>query len=170
MPRRLTNDLLIGLVLAQGATGLAGWALPATVTGALALYDLHRALGIGTVALLGWKAAIALASLRRRLPRWPKDRSIVRGLLAAVALLGSLAIGLLCTVILGFYLHDTTSRAPRLEQLARELATRQNEAAFLDDASKLFNSSLDLSAVLQQVAQSTAQMLRSRLRRISSAP
>jgi hypothetical protein len=64
VPRRLTNDLLLALLLAQVLGGLLGWALP--VPTATPLYALHRALGVGVIVLLGWKQAIALASLRRR--------------------------------------------------------------------------------------------------------
>jgi DMSO/TMAO reductase YedYZ molybdopterin-dependent catalytic subunit len=96
MPRRLTNDLLLALVLAQVLGGLLGWAWP--VGTAAPLYDLHRALGVGVVLLLGWKQAIALASLRRRLRRQPWDRSIVWGSVAAGALLLTLAIGLAWTL------------------------------------------------------------------------
>src|SRR5215475_13655790 len=55
-----------------------------------------------------------------------------------------LALGLPLTLLLGVYLWNTAYRAARIEQLAHELSTRQTEAAFLDDANKLFNSSLDL--------------------------
>ena len=50
MARRLTNDLLLALVLAQVATGLAGWALP--VAQAAPLYDVHRALGVALLLML----------------------------------------------------------------------------------------------------------------------
>jgi DMSO/TMAO reductase YedYZ molybdopterin-dependent catalytic subunit len=96
MPRRLTNDLLLALLLAQVLGGLLGWALPVEM--AAPLYDLHRALGIGVILLLGWKQAIALHSLRRRL-RWRRwDRSILWGSLAAVALLITLGLGLAWTL------------------------------------------------------------------------
>src|ERR671935_1121716 len=96
MPRRLTNDLLLALLLAQVLGGLLGWAWP--VATAAPLYDLHRALGVAVMLLLGWKQAIALASFRRRLRRRPWDRSIVWGSLAALALLMTLAIGLAWTL------------------------------------------------------------------------
>jgi DMSO/TMAO reductase YedYZ molybdopterin-dependent catalytic subunit len=89
MPRRLTNDLLLATLLALVLSGLLGWALPSGQ--AAPLYDLHRALGIALLLLLGWKQAIVLPSLRRRLGR---DRSIVWGSLAAVVLLLAVAIGL----------------------------------------------------------------------------
>ncbi len=97
MPRRLTNDLLLALVLGQVLGGVLGWALP--VEQARPLYDAHRALGVATLLVLGWKQAIVLASLRRRLSRrggW--DRSIVWGSLAGVALLATVALGLAWTL------------------------------------------------------------------------
>ena len=96
MPRRLTNDLLLALLLAQVLGGLLGWALP--VATASPLYDLHRALGVAVILLLGWKQAIALRSLRRRLRGRTWDRSIVWGGVAAVALLGTLGLGLAWTL------------------------------------------------------------------------
>src|SRR5919201_4878303 len=96
VPRRVTNDLLLGLLLAQVLGGLLGWAWP--VATAAPLYDLHRALGVAVMLLLGWKQAIALASFRRRLRRQPWDRSIVWGSVAASALLLTLAIGLAWTL------------------------------------------------------------------------
>src|SRR6202022_4071124 len=80
VPRRLTNDLLLALLLAQVFGGLLGWALPAG--SAAPLYDVHRALGVAVILLLGWKQAIAIASLRRRLRRQPWDRSVVAGVAA----------------------------------------------------------------------------------------
>jgi GAF domain-containing protein/CHASE1-domain containing sensor protein len=70
-----------------------------------------------------------------------------------------LVIGLLFTTLLGAYLQGTVRRTVRIERLAAELSTRQIEAGFLDEASKLFNSTLDLTTVLQQVAQLTTQVL-----------
>ncbi|MBV9131869.1 MAG: molybdopterin-dependent oxidoreductase [Chloroflexi bacterium] len=96
MPRRLTNDLLLGLILLQVLGGVLGWALP--VETARPLYDVHRALGVAVILLLAWKQAIALASLRRRLARkqgW--DRSIFWGSAAAIALIGTVALGLAWT-------------------------------------------------------------------------
>jgi DMSO/TMAO reductase YedYZ molybdopterin-dependent catalytic subunit len=97
MPRRLTNDLLLALVLVQVLGGVFGWAL--NVETARPLYDLHRALGIAVILLLGWKQATSLASLRRRLAKrtgW--DRSILWGCAAAAALLATLALGLAWTL------------------------------------------------------------------------
>src|SRR5689334_16042031 len=97
MPRRLTNDLLLALVLTQVLGGVLGWALP--VESARPLYDVHRALGVAILLLLGWKQAIALSSLRRRLKRKPHwDRSIVWGSVGAVGLLATLALGLAWTL------------------------------------------------------------------------
>jgi DMSO/TMAO reductase YedYZ molybdopterin-dependent catalytic subunit len=98
VPRRLTNDLLLALILAQVLGGVLGWALP--VDNALPLYDVHRALGVAVLLMLGWKQAIALASLRRRLKptrtrAW--DRSIVWGSAAAIALITTVALGLAWT-------------------------------------------------------------------------
>jgi DMSO/TMAO reductase YedYZ molybdopterin-dependent catalytic subunit len=96
MPRRLTNDLLLALLLAQVLGGLLGWALPAA--SAAPLYDLHRALGVAVILLLGWKQAISVASLRRRLRHQPWDRSVWWGGVAAVALLLTLGIGVAWTL------------------------------------------------------------------------
>jgi DMSO/TMAO reductase YedYZ molybdopterin-dependent catalytic subunit len=96
VPRRLTNDLLLGLILLQVLGGVLGWALP--VEQAWPLYEVHRALGMGVLLLLGWKQAIVLASLRKRLrpKRW--DRSILWGSTAAIGLLTTVALGLAWTL------------------------------------------------------------------------
>src|SRR5712691_433668 len=96
MPRRLTNDLLLTLLLAQVLGGLLGWAWPTAF--AAPLYDVHRALGVAVILLLGWKQAISIASFKRRVrgKRW--DRSILWGSVAAVALLLTLAIGVAWTL------------------------------------------------------------------------
>lgn len=97
MPRRFTNDLLLALVLAQVLSGVLGWALP--VEPARPLYDAHRAFGVATLLVLGWKQAIALGSLRRRIRKkrgW--DRSIVWGSLAGAALIATVALGLAWTL------------------------------------------------------------------------
>ena len=59
---------------------------------------MHRALGVAVILLLGWKQAISIASLKRRVrgKRW--DRSILWGSVAAVALLLTLAIGVAWTL------------------------------------------------------------------------
>src|SRR5690242_13458176 len=89
MPRRLTNDLLLALAIAQVATGLIGWAWP--VADVLPLYDLHRALGVALLLVLVWKQVIVRGSLRRR-PAG--DRSLVWGIATGVALLGCVGLGL----------------------------------------------------------------------------
>lgn len=97
MPRRLTNDLLLALILLQVLGGVLGWALP--VAQAQPLYDVHRALGVAVLLLLGWKQAIVLASLRKRTTsrsRW--DRSILWGSIAAIGVLLSLTLGLAWTL------------------------------------------------------------------------
>src|SRR5919202_613918 len=94
MARRLTNDLLLAVVLAQVATGLAGWALP--VVQVAPLYDLHRGLGVALLVLvLVWKQAIVRRSLKRR---WGRDGSTVWGILAGSALVIAVLIGLAWTL------------------------------------------------------------------------
>src|SRR6266849_4530119 len=97
MPRRLTNDLLLTLLLAQVLGGLLGWAWPTAF--AAPLYDVHRALGVSVILLLGWKQAISIASLKRRI-RGPKrwDRSILWGSIGAVALIATLVLGMTWTL------------------------------------------------------------------------
>jgi DMSO/TMAO reductase YedYZ molybdopterin-dependent catalytic subunit len=95
MPRRLTNDLLLALLLAQVLGGVLGWALP--TESARPLYDVHRALGVAVILLLGWKQAIVLASLKKRLGR-PNAGSVLWGTTAALALLCTLALGLAWTL------------------------------------------------------------------------
>lgn len=90
MPRRITNDLLLLLVLAGLATGMAGWALPLAT--ALPLFPLHRAFGAALLVVLLWKQGIVRGSLTRRLGR--RDRSVWVGLATGVLLLGTLAVGL----------------------------------------------------------------------------
>ena len=96
MPRRLTNDLLLALLLALVLTGVLGWAYP--VDRVALLYDLHRALGAALLGVLVWKQAIVLPSLLRRVRRRPWDRSIVWGVVAAFALLGGIGFGLAWTL------------------------------------------------------------------------
>ena len=94
MPRRLSNDLLLVLVLAQVLTGLIGWAWP--VAQVAALYDLHRALGVGLLLTLVWKQLIVRRSLQYRLKR--SDSSTVWGIAAGVGLLVCLGLGLAWTL------------------------------------------------------------------------
>jgi DMSO/TMAO reductase YedYZ molybdopterin-dependent catalytic subunit len=97
VPRRLTNDLLLALVLVQVLGGVLGWALAVEL--ARPLYDVHRALGVAILLLLGWKQAIALPSLRRRLKKkggW--DHSIAWGTIGGIGLLLTLALGLAWTL------------------------------------------------------------------------
>jgi DMSO/TMAO reductase YedYZ molybdopterin-dependent catalytic subunit len=96
VPRRLTNDLLLALLLAQVLTGLVGWAYP--VARVALLYDLHRVLGAALLVLLVWKQAIVLPSLARRLRRRPWDQSVVWGVVPAVALLAGVGLGLAWTL------------------------------------------------------------------------
>lgn len=95
MPRRLTNDLLLTLLVLQVLGGVLGWALP--IDQASPLYDVHRALGVAVILLVGWKQAIALASLRRRL-RHRLDASVLWGSIAALGLLLTLGLGLAWTL------------------------------------------------------------------------
>ena len=98
MPTRLTNLLLLLLVVAEAATGILGWMLPEAR--AWPLYDLHRVLGVSLVLLLLWKQSVVRSSLARRLPRRPRDRSVILGALAGVALLASLGLGSAWTISL----------------------------------------------------------------------
>jgi hypothetical protein len=96
MPRRLTNLLLLGLVPALIASGLAGWIWP--VADVLLTYPLHRALGAALILVLGWKWAIAHDALGRRLRIWPADRSFVWGVVTAAATLATVGLGLAWTL------------------------------------------------------------------------
>jgi DMSO/TMAO reductase YedYZ molybdopterin-dependent catalytic subunit len=96
VPRRITDDLLLGLLLAQVLSGVLGWALP--VASAWWLYEVHRALGVSVLVLLGWKQAIILRSLRKRVTRRRIDVTVVWGAVAAVGLLLTLALGLTWTL------------------------------------------------------------------------
>jgi DMSO/TMAO reductase YedYZ molybdopterin-dependent catalytic subunit len=94
----LTNDLLLVLLLAQVLGGVLGWAL--AVDAARPLYDVHRALGVSVLVVLGWKQAIALASLRKRvLARGRhRDSSVVWGSLAGLGLLVTVGLGVAWTL------------------------------------------------------------------------
>ena len=96
MSRPLTNLLLLGLVLTLALTGLIGWIVPEPRS--LVLYELHRVLGAALVVVLVWKYGIARRSLGRRLARRPRDPSVLAGLLAGAALLGSLGFALSWTL------------------------------------------------------------------------
>ena len=93
MPRRVTNDLLLATLLALVLSGLLGWALPQG--SAVSLFQLHRALGLALLVLIGWKTGIVLPSLRRRLGR---DSSTYWGCIAASALLATVVLGLAWTL------------------------------------------------------------------------
>src|SRR6188474_2297248 len=93
VPRRLTNDLLLTLVLGLVLSGIFGWALP----GALAapLYDVHRALGAAALVLLVvWKQDVIRKSLARRLRRRRFDWSLAWGVIGAIGLGLGVLIGL----------------------------------------------------------------------------
>jgi DMSO/TMAO reductase YedYZ molybdopterin-dependent catalytic subunit len=97
MPRRLTNDLLLALILGLVLSGVFGWALPVAI--ASPLYDLHRVFGVAVLLVLViWKQQVIRASLGRRLRRWPWDRSVVWGAIGAVGLVLGVAIGLAWTL------------------------------------------------------------------------
>lgn len=97
MPRRLTNDLLLALVLALVLSGVFGWALPFPI--AQPLYDLHRALGAAVlIVLLVWKQAVIRASLSRRLRRKRFDRSLIWGSIGAIGLIAGVALGVAWTL------------------------------------------------------------------------
>ncbi len=101
MSRPTTNLLLLTLVLALALSGLAGWILPEPA--ALGWYELHRASGTALLVVLVWKYGIARQSLLRRLGARPPDRSVIAGLLAAVALAGSIGFGLAWTLQLASF-------------------------------------------------------------------
>src|SRR5690242_17087040 len=96
MPRRLTNLMLLGLVLGLAASGWSGWVLPAAR--ASLFYDLHRLCGAALLLVLGWKYGIARLSLRRRLGRPRPDRSTLIGVAAGLALVGCVGLGLSWTL------------------------------------------------------------------------
>ena len=97
MPRRLTNDLLLALVLALVLSGVFGWALPVEI--AQPLYDLHRALGAAVlIVLVVWKQAVIRASLARRLRRKTFDRSLIWGAVGVIGLIAGVALGVAWTL------------------------------------------------------------------------
>ena len=76
--------------LAQVLGGVLGWWLP--IASAWPLYDVHRALGVATVLVIGWKQVIALRSLRKH-PDWAPE-AIALAVLVALSLTGTcLAFG-----------------------------------------------------------------------------
>ena len=96
MPRRLVNLLLLALSVLLAASGLLGWLVPGAA--ANTWYDLHRLLGVTLLLALVWKVPIARGSLARRLTRPRLRSSVVPGLLAGVAALGALGLGLAWTL------------------------------------------------------------------------
>lgn len=79
---RFINALILILFCILGLTGLYGlvWPFPPT------LFDIHRMAGWALIALLPWKAAIALRSLRRGF-----SHRFDRGIMVTVSVLLSLA-------------------------------------------------------------------------------
>ena len=87
--------------MAQVLGGVLGWALP--VETARPLYDVHRALGVAILLLLGWKQAIALRSLRRRSSEGRVGSLHLWGSVGGIGLLATLALGLAWTLnLIGF--------------------------------------------------------------------
>ena len=95
MSRRLTNALLLVVVGTLVTTGLVAWVLPETQ--ATPLYDLHRIAGAGLLVALPWKELIARSSITRRVRR-DILVSALPGILAAIALAATLALGVAWTV------------------------------------------------------------------------
>ncbi|WP_200531052.1 molybdopterin-dependent oxidoreductase [Halorubrum sp. LN27] len=88
-PPRAVDWSLFAFVVAEAATGLVSFTVG--VPEGWPLFWLHRALGVGIVALLAWK----LARVRRRLTdpgRW--RRSTALSVLTLLAALGALATGI----------------------------------------------------------------------------
>lgn len=92
IPRRLTNFLLLGLVVGLTASGLLGWVLPAA--GGWPFWHAHRALGVALLLALLLKVPIAQGSWRRRVKRVSSRWSVLPGALAGMTLLGSVGLGL----------------------------------------------------------------------------
>lgn len=90
MPTKLVNVSLLALTLTLTVSGLlmlvfsvgAGW-----------LFDVHRAAGVGLVALLPWKVGIAWRSIRRRW-RTGSGRGVVLGVSLPLAALLLLSVSL----------------------------------------------------------------------------
>ena len=96
LPRRLTNLLLLGLVVGLAASGVLGWVLPGSA--AWPFWHAHRALGVALLVALLLKLPIARGSLRRRLGRPALRWSVAPGLIAGLALLSSVGLGLAWTL------------------------------------------------------------------------
>jgi DMSO/TMAO reductase YedYZ molybdopterin-dependent catalytic subunit len=96
LPRRLTNLLLLSLVLSLAASGMLGWVLPAET--AWPFWQAHRALGVAMLLAVLLKTPIARSSLDRRVRRPAMRWSVGPGVLAGVLLLGSVALGLAWTL------------------------------------------------------------------------
>lgn len=103
LPRRLTNLLLLSLVLGLAASGILGWVLPADT--AWPFWHAHRAVGVALLLAVLLKTPIARSSIDRRLRRPALRWSVIPGVLAGVLLLGSVALGLAWT--LDFVSFDT---------------------------------------------------------------
>ena len=87
MRHRWANTSLLILVLAEVATGLFG--LAAGASNRAFLNDLHAIFAFGIIAILAWKTAIAIGSLKRPAGTRPRYLSIVlTGLLLATLGLG----------------------------------------------------------------------------------
>ncbi len=87
MPYRWVNGLLFVLILAELVTGAAGLAVGSE--GKAFVLKAHLAGAFAIVALLGWKTALALRSLRRRAAARPRRAAL---LLSAI-LLATLGLG-----------------------------------------------------------------------------
>jgi len=96
MPRRLTNLLLLALVLGLATSGVLGWVLPSE--SAWPFWHLHRGLGVALLLVLLLKLPIARSSLRRRLPSPTLRLTVLPGVLAGLCLIGSVALGLAWTL------------------------------------------------------------------------
>jgi DMSO/TMAO reductase YedYZ molybdopterin-dependent catalytic subunit len=92
---RTTNLVLLVTVATLVATGLVAWTLPESR--ATPLYDLHRIAGAGLLVALPWKDLVARSSLARRVRRGIA-LTAVPGVLATVALISTLALGVAWTV------------------------------------------------------------------------
>src|SRR3712207_3948038 len=95
IPRRLTNLLLLGLVVGLAVSGVLGWVLPADV--ARPFWHAHRALGVALLLALLLKLPIARSSLGRRLGRPSLRWSVIPGVFAGLCLVGSVVLGLAWT-------------------------------------------------------------------------